>query len=44
VIELYALDTKLNADPATIPVRADILGQMEGHVIAKAAYVGRFHK
>jgi Raf kinase inhibitor-like YbhB/YbcL family protein len=44
LIELYALDTKLSADPAAIPVRADILKQMDGHVIAKAAYEGRFHK
>jgi hypothetical protein len=44
VIELYALDTKLTADPAAIPVRADILKQMEGHVVGKAAYEGRFHR
>jgi Raf kinase inhibitor-like YbhB/YbcL family protein len=44
LIELYALDTKLKADPGAVPVRSDILGQMEGHVIGKAFYVGRFHK
>jgi Raf kinase inhibitor-like YbhB/YbcL family protein len=44
LIELYALDTKLKVDPAAIPVRSEILSQMEGHVIGKAFYVGRFHK
>jgi phosphatidylethanolamine-binding protein (PEBP) family uncharacterized protein len=44
LIGLYALDTKLNADPAAIPVRSDILSQMEVHVIGKALYVGGFHK
>lgn len=44
LIELYALDIKLHAAPDAIPVRADILKQMDGHVIAKAAYEGRFHK
>jgi Raf kinase inhibitor-like YbhB/YbcL family protein len=41
VFEFYALDTKLNL-PATA-TRDDLLKAMEGHVIGKAAYVGRFH-
>lgn len=41
VFEFYALDTKLDL-PAT-PTRDDLLKAMEGHVIGKAAYVGRFH-
>jgi len=39
--ELYALDTKL-----TLPVdttRDGLLKAMEGHVIGKASYTGRFH-
>ena len=41
VFEFYALDTKLNL-PATTP-RADVMKAMLGHVIGKAAYVGRYH-
>jgi Raf kinase inhibitor-like YbhB/YbcL family protein len=41
VFEFYALDTKLDL-PATT-TREDLLKAMEGHVIGKAAYVGRFH-
>jgi Raf kinase inhibitor-like YbhB/YbcL family protein len=41
VFEFYALDTKLDL-PAN-PTRDDLLKAMEGHVIGKAAYVGRFH-
>jgi hypothetical protein len=41
---LYALDTRLTADPAAIPVRSDILNQLNGHVLGKAAYTGRFHR
>jgi Raf kinase inhibitor-like YbhB/YbcL family protein len=44
IIELYALDTKLTADPAAIPVRSDMLNQLNGHVLGKAAYTGRFHR
>ncbi len=40
--ELYALDTKLmlTADAT----RADVLKAMDGHVVAKAALEGRFHR
>lgn len=41
VFEFYALDTKLDL-PATA-TRDDLLKAMEGHVIGKAAYVGRYH-
>jgi Raf kinase inhibitor-like YbhB/YbcL family protein len=40
VFEFYALDTKLSF-PAT-PSREDLLNAMEGHVIGKAAWFGRF--
>jgi Raf kinase inhibitor-like YbhB/YbcL family protein len=41
VFEVYALDLKLDL-PATT-TRDELLKAMEGHVIGKAAYVGRFH-
>ena len=41
VFEFYALDTKLDL-PATA-TRDDLMKAMEGHVIGKAAYTGRFH-
>jgi Raf kinase inhibitor-like YbhB/YbcL family protein len=41
VFEFYALDTKLDLPANT--TREDLLKAMEGHVIGKAAYVGRFH-
>ena len=40
--ELYALDTKLSLTPDA--TRADVLKAMDGHVIAKAALEGRFHR
>jgi hypothetical protein len=40
--ELYALDIKL--DLGTDATRADVLKAMEGHVVAKAALTGRFHR
>jgi len=40
VFEFYALDTKLDL-PATA-TRDDLLKAMDGHVIGKAAYFGRF--
>lgn len=42
VFEFYALDTKLNL-PATA-TRTEVLNAMEGHVIGKSAFVGRFHQ
>jgi Raf kinase inhibitor-like YbhB/YbcL family protein len=41
VFEFYALDTKLNLPNTS--TRAQVFGAMEGHVIGKAAFVGRFH-
>ena len=41
VFELYALDTMLSL-PSTA-TREDVLNAMDGHIIGKAAYVGRFH-
>ena len=41
VFEFYALDTKLDL-PANA-TRADLMKAMDGHVVGKAAYVGRFH-
>jgi Raf kinase inhibitor-like YbhB/YbcL family protein len=41
IFEFYALDTKLDLPANT--TRADLLKAMDGHIIGKAAYVGRFH-
>jgi Raf kinase inhibitor-like YbhB/YbcL family protein len=41
VFEFYALDTKLNLPANT--TRDELMNAMDGHVIGKAAYVGRFH-
>ena len=41
VFEFFALDTKLDL-PATA-TRDDLLKAMEGHVVGKAVYTGRFH-
>jgi Raf kinase inhibitor-like YbhB/YbcL family protein len=41
VFEFYALDTKLNL-PAT-STRAQVFAAIEGHVVGKSAFVGRFH-
>ncbi|MGH9327266.1 MAG: YbhB/YbcL family Raf kinase inhibitor-like protein [Terriglobia bacterium] len=42
IIELYALDTKLDLPAGSS--RADLLKAMDGHVIGKSAYVGRFSR
>ena len=39
--ELFALDTKLSLGPDA--TRADVLKAMDGHILAKAVLVGRFH-
>jgi Raf kinase inhibitor-like YbhB/YbcL family protein len=41
VFEFYALDTKLDLPPNT--TRDELLKAMDGHVIGKAAWFGRFH-
>jgi Raf kinase inhibitor-like YbhB/YbcL family protein len=40
--ELFALDAKLDLGPDA--TRADVLKAMDGHVLAKAALTGRFHR
>jgi Raf kinase inhibitor-like YbhB/YbcL family protein len=40
--ELYALDTKLDLGPNT--PRADVVKAMDGHIVAKAVYIGLFHR
>jgi len=40
--ELYVLDTKLPAGPDA--TRADVLKDMDGHIIGKAVYIGMFHR
>jgi phosphatidylethanolamine-binding protein (PEBP) family uncharacterized protein len=41
-IELFALDTELDVpDDAS---RSDVLKAMDGHILAKAVLVGRFHR
>ena len=40
--DLYALDTKLSLGPDAS--RADVLVAMNGHIVAKAVLVGRFHR
>lgn len=40
--ELYALDTKLTLGPEA--TRPEMLAAMDGHILGKAVYVGRFHR
>jgi Raf kinase inhibitor-like YbhB/YbcL family protein len=40
--ELYALDTKLDLDENA--TRPDVMKAIEGHILAKAVLVGRFHR
>jgi Raf kinase inhibitor-like YbhB/YbcL family protein len=40
--ELFALDTKLTLGPDAS--RADVLAAINGHILGKAALVGRFHR
>ena len=42
VFEFYALDTMLDL-PGNTTTRDDLMKAMEGHIVGKAAYVGRFH-
>ncbi len=45
VFELYALDTKVDVQPGADPfeTRAAVLKAIQGHVIAKAVYMGLYH-
>jgi Raf kinase inhibitor-like YbhB/YbcL family protein len=40
--ELYALDTKLDLNSDA--TRSEVLKALDGHVLAKAALIGRFHR
>ena len=40
--ELFAIDTKL--DLTADATRADVLKAMDGHIVAKAVMVSRFHR
>lgn len=40
--ELFALDTKLDLGPDA--TRADVLKAMDGHILGKGVYEGRFHR
>ena len=40
--ELFALDTKLNLTAAA--TRPEVLAAMDGHILGKAVYMGRFHR
>lgn len=46
VFELYALDTVLDVEPAAdaFQTRANLMKAMNGHVLGKAAYTGRFKR
>lgn len=43
IFEFYALDAKLDLPDSPLPTRDELMKAMEGHVIGKAAYTGRFH-
>ena len=40
--ELFALDTKLDLGPDAM--RSDVMKAMEGHILGKAVWEGRFHR
>lgn len=46
IFEIYALDTTLNMEPAAdaFETRAKVMDAMEGHILGKAAYTGRFRR
>ncbi len=46
MFELYALDTKLDVKPASdaFETRANVMKAIQGHVLAKAVYGGRFRR
>lgn len=46
VFELYALDTVLDVAPSddAFETRERVMAAMQGHVIGKAVYVGRFRR
>jgi Raf kinase inhibitor-like YbhB/YbcL family protein len=46
LFEVYALDVELNVMPTDDPLqtRDAVMAAMEGHVLAKSVYMGRFHR
>ena len=44
--ELFALDTKLDVQPATdaFETRASVMKAIQGHILGKAVYMGLFHR
>ena len=46
VFELYALDTKVDVKPTTdaFETRANVIKAIQGHILAKAVYVGLFRR
>ena len=44
--EIYALDTKLDVQPAADPfeTRTNVMKAMQGHILGKAVYVGLFRR
>lgn len=46
MFEVYALDTQLDVEPSDDPIetRDRVMAAMEGHVLGKSVYIGRFHR
>lgn len=46
MFEVYALDTELTVEPSDDPLetRDRVMAAMEGHVLGKSVYIGRFHR
>nr|AUN35904.1 phospholipid-binding protein [uncultured bacterium] len=46
IFELYALDTKLDVQPASdaFETRANVMKAIQGHILAKAVYGGLFRR
>ena len=46
LFEVYALDTEIAVTPGDDPLvtRDAVMAAMEGHVLAKSVYMGRFHR
>lgn len=46
LFEVYALDTELDVEPGDneLDTRDAVMEAMEGHVLGKSAYMGRFHR
>jgi len=46
MFEVYALDTVVNVTATDDPIatRDAVMAAMEGHVLGKSVYLGRFHR